>query len=108
MITPHVHDFCQKVWDARQGSCLPGGMELCRGMFQAVAADVAEHAGYDPGADLRVEWLGLVAQKRSAYRPEVKPMAPEPMEDTVAWLLGRERPERQVSGIERSAGEVEA
>ena len=108
MITPHVHHYCRKVWDAREAGALPEGTELARSLYLAVAADVLASPGYDPEVDHRVAWLRVIIEKRSAYRPHVRPEADEPQEDTIAWLIGRERPEREISGIERSAGEVDA
>lgn len=83
-----VQEFCRKLWDGRKRGALAAPEELSRELALAIAADVAEHAGYDPDADHRTAWARILIRELRE-RPQRTPRADGDTEAIVAWLLDR-------------------
>ncbi len=81
-----------ELWDRRaSGRALPEPIVLTRGLYRAVAQDLAELESYDPEGDARVLWLSELARSVARVGAQGRrPRASEAVEAVAAFLLGRE------------------
>jgi hypothetical protein len=105
MTTRNVHEFCVRLWEAREESRLPMAATISRGLALAVAADVEASVDYEPHVDLRVVWAQRMVKGRNWQVPECRPEASEAVEAAAAYLLGMPWSERGLAGKDLAAGE---